>query len=107
MALPETKRISLTSSHRLGLTNEEEYSLVDFDRAVYVDSKPIVVDENNVKYYPKVGENVTFPTYPTPFGYIMGIHSIRKFIYIYCNELFSSALLLPSAKSHYVTVDNF
>ena len=79
MVLPVDKRINLTSSHTLGLTNEGDYSVVDIDISIDTIQKPILYDEETGKYtYPEIGDEIEVQPFPLPFGYSMGIHSLCK-----------------------------
>ena len=81
MVLPADKRINLTSSHRLGLTNEGDYSVVDVNvDGIRTKFKDILPDEGTGKYlYPEVGDTLDMSPLPLPILYSMGIHSLCKF----------------------------
>ena len=82
MVLPADKRINLTSSHRLGLTNEGDYSVVDvnIDGKITNILKDILFDEGTGKYlYPEVGDTLDILPFVLPMLYSMGIHSLCKF----------------------------
>ena len=95
MVLPADKRINLTSSHRLGLTNEGDYSVVDVnvDGKIKNIFKEILFDAETGKYlYPEVGDTVDILPLQLPILYSMGIHSLCK--------LLSSSMLTISLRAN-------
>ena len=95
MALPADKRINLTSSHRLGLTNEGDYSVVDVNADEKISNilKDILFDEGTGAYlYPEVGDTLNILPFPLPILYSMGIHSLCKFLQVQCLLLASELI---------------
>ena len=68
------ERLQLKQSHRLGITNEGSYSILESDTTKSVS---IVEDINNHSYY-KVGDILQVFRLPLTPEFAVGIHSLGK-----------------------------